>query len=122
MSENLCDEDGKYLSLWRGEVKVRPTFLLRTEIKKMVAAKHGLTVADLELPNDAPGARRRRLAYARQEAMWEMRQVKFQNGEHRNSLPQIGQSLGGRDHSTADHGIRAHQRRLDASCEQTENV
>ena len=122
MSENLCDDDNQYLSVYRGLVPMRPTHPTRAEIKAMVAAKHGLTVAELEMPNDVPGARLRYRAYARHEAMWAMRQVTFADGTPRSSLPQIGQSLGGRDHTSALHGIRAHQARLDASCEQTENV
>lgn len=45
---------------------------------------------------------------ARQEVMWLARRLPCQP-----SLPQIGRALGGRDHTTILHGIRAHQARLE---------
>lgn len=53
----------------------------------------------------------RRVAHARQEAMWEMRKWKRANGTHYYSLPRIGTQLQ-RDHSTVLHGIRRHEERL----------
>lgn len=121
MSENLCDEDGVYLSLWRGEVKVRYGRAIcandRTTMKAIVtdvAIERGVSYYDLVKPDSVPGARSFALAHPRQEAMWRMHQT------GKWSLPQMGRFLGGRDHTTCLSGIRAHQRRLDASCEQTE--
>lgn len=48
----------------------------------------------------------RAFAWPRQEIMWRARQ------ETAASLPMIGKLLGGRDHTTIIHGIRAHERRL----------
>jgi chromosomal replication initiation ATPase DnaA len=45
-----------------------------------------------------------RVAHARYEAMWEMRQAG-------RSYPQIGEFFG-RDHTTVLHGVRVHERRL----------
>jgi len=64
------------------------------EIKKAVAAYFGIDVGEIE------GRRRSRpIAMARQVAMYLMRELTAM------SLPQIGQALGGRDHTTIMHGI-----------------
>ena len=60
-----------------------------------VAAKYGLTVKDLRGPDQS-----RRVSKPRQEAMWRMVEAK------RWTLNQIGNQLGGRDHSTILHGWR----------------
>jgi len=78
---------------------VRTPFI---EIERQVAARHGVSVAELRGP-----CRARRVAWPRQELMWRARR------ETRLSLPQIGERLGGRDHTTVIHGVRAHQDRLD---------
>lgn len=127
MKENLCDVDGHYLSLWRGLLPSVDIFGQKSlpviwAIKKQVARNRGVSVEALELPSDVPGSRIAKIAEARHEAMWLLRQVKRSNGEHKLSYPQIGAAFGGRDHTTAMHAVRAHQARLDASCEQTENV
>lgn len=68
-----------------------------------VAMRHGVTVADLKGPS-----RRRKIARARQAAMWVLR-------HHATlSLPKIGYLLGDRDHTTVMHGIAAHEGRLAA--------
>jgi chromosomal replication initiator protein len=72
------------------------------DIERQVALRHALTVEDLRGPSRA-----RRVAWPRQELMWRARR------ETRLSLPQIGDRLGGRDHTTVIHGVRAHQARLD---------
>jgi chromosomal replication initiation ATPase DnaA len=72
-----------------------------------IAEKHGLTVEELRGRSHA-----RRVAWPRQEAMWRMRQVRWPNGTPRFSLPQIGEFLGGRDHSTVFWGVQEHLRRL----------
>lgn len=67
-----------------------------------VAERHGLTAAAIIGPNT-----RRRYAWPRQEAYFEV---------HRQrpnlSLPQIGATFGGRDHTTILHGIRQHEARM----------
>jgi hypothetical protein len=69
-------------------------------IARAVAAKHGLTVADLKGPSRA-----RRCAHPRQEAMW---------GALKAGYPStvVGRWFGGRDHSTALWAIKQHERRL----------
>lgn len=70
-------------------------------IVSRVAEKHGLTVADLK------GVRRGQCySRPRQEAMWEM----MQTGKW--STTRVGMFLGGRDHTTVLHGVRAHERRM----------
>jgi len=64
-----------------------------------VAAAYGLTLGDLQSDRTD-----RRVAWPRQHVM------------HRlyadYSLPEIGRFLGGRDHTTVLHGVRAHQARM----------
>lgn len=72
-----------------------------SDILAEVAAKHGLRVADLKGP-----CRERRYVYPRHEAMWALRQ------RTRLSLPQIGNILGGRDHTTVLYGVRKHAERM----------
>lgn len=79
-------------------------------IARVVAEKHGLTVADLKGP-----ARKRQISWPRQEAMWRMRQVRRSDGSPRYSTSQVGDFLGWRDHTTVVHGEREHQKRLDAA-------
>ena len=50
--------------------------------------------------------RHREIVWPRQEAMYECAR---RTGA---SLPQIGWALGGRDHTTVLHGIRAHKQRM----------
>lgn len=73
------------------------------QIVSEVAAKHGLTVAELKGPGRA-----QRVSKPRQEAMHQMHSLK------RWSLSQIGGALGGRDHTTVLHGVRQHAKRLAA--------
>lgn len=72
-----------------------------------VCAERGVTEADV-----LSQSRKRRIAHPRHEVMWRCKQVKRQDGRDRYSLPQIGAFLGGRDHTTALHGVRAHKARL----------
>lgn len=72
------------------------------EIVAEVAAKYGVTVADLKSHR-----RVKILVTARQEAMFRLRH------ETTWSLPKIGGFLGGRDHTTAIHSIRQHAKRLE---------
>jgi hypothetical protein len=66
-----------------------------------VAKAHGLTVETM-----ISASRHRPVVEARQEAMWRMRV------ETNMSFPAIAHRCGGRDHTTAISGIRAHERRM----------
>lgn len=66
-----------------------------------VAQRRGLTVEDLTGPGKV-----KRVAHARHEAMWEIRQ------RTTLSFPQIASRLNRKDHTTALHGVRAHEARL----------
>lgn len=69
-----------------------------------VAKAHGVSIRELIGPR-----RNRHLVYARQHAMWELRQ-------HTDlSSVQIGVILGNRDHATILHGIKAHAKRMRAT-------
>ena len=74
--------------------------IFMADIIREVAAAHGLSVADLTGPRHI-----HRFVLARHEAMWRCRH------ETGQSFPQIGRALGGRDHSTIWHGVRAHEQR-----------
>lgn len=89
------------LSLWRGLIEVAPTKMTRKEIIEAVARRHDMTPDELCGPQ-----RSQRYARARWEAMWWMRQ------QGRWSLPQIGQALGKRDHTTVMHGLRRYEELL----------
>lgn len=103
------------LSLWKGHIVVSrlPTGRVGmnlAQIAEAVARKHRISVKDLK------GAYRgRTVAWPRQEAMWLAYQEVWPDGRHVYSLPQIGRYFGGRDHTTALHGVRRHQQRLDAA-------
>ena len=71
-----------------------------------VARLHGFTVADIQGP-----VRKRKLVWARQEAMWLFHLLE----RPKPSLTRIGIWLGGRDHTTVIHGIRAHAERMGRS-------
>jgi chromosomal replication initiation ATPase DnaA len=124
MSENLSEDDGVLLSLWRGGLKVINGRVARAgdtttmrQIANDVALDRGVSFGDLIMPDHVPGARARAISHPRQEAMWRMKQA------GKWSLPQIGQFLGKRDHTTVLAGVRAHQKRLDAaSCETAETM
>ena len=66
-----------------------------------VAARHGLG-ADLLRGADRTHA----VCMARFEAMWTLYEARLPDGRRRFSLPQVGRMLGGRDHSSALHGVR----------------
>lgn len=73
-----------------------------------VAIKHGLSVADIIGRYD-----RQFFAPQRHEAM-------FLAHEAGHSLPLIGRVMGGRDHTTILHGVRAHRARVAAQSSQKE--
>ena len=77
---------------------------MRTSVADIVretAAKHGLSVADI-----LGQSRSRPIAWPRQEAMYRI----FTESPH-ISYPEAGRRLGGRDHTTVIHGVKAHCRR-----------
>lgn len=76
----------------------RPTM---RSILRHVAEETGVSAAEL-----IGQGRKASIVRARQYAMYRMRQ------ETRQSLPQIGAFLGGRDHTTVLHGVRAHAKRM----------
>ena len=74
-------------------------------IVSTVAERHSLSVNDLIGPS--------RLAWivqARQEAVWELRQVVTETGKPKFSLSHIG-SMFGRDHTTVFHACKRHEQR-----------
>jgi chromosomal replication initiator protein len=76
-------------------------------ILKCTASDHGSSSDEI-----LGTSRLRCIAWARQDFMWRARQVRKANGEELYSLPRIGQFLGGKDHTTVLHGVRAHAKRL----------
>jgi len=66
-----------------------------------VAREKGFTLAEMRSDR-----KNRKLAAARQKAMWRMKK------ETSLSFPRIGQLLGGRDHTTILHGVRSHEARM----------
>lgn len=100
---DVAREAGRLFSYTGIEPPAKPLRAVIAEIKAEVAAKHGVTINDLESQT-----RNQMICLARFEAMWRCRQ------ETIASLPQIGRSFGNRDHTTVLHGIRRHQARIDA--------
>lgn len=79
-----------------------PTFINQSDlIVYRVANKHGVKVSDIKGPS-----RVQKYVYARQEAAYHLR------FERNLSWTQIGQKLGGRDHTTIIYAIKAHTKRL----------
>jgi chromosomal replication initiation ATPase DnaA len=74
-----------------------------------VAEAHQVSVRDILGPT-----RFRHVVYARQEAMYRVRNEIVIRGEPM-SYPEIGRKFGGRDHSTVLHSMRAHARRVKAA-------
>ena len=99
------------LSLWRGLVSATDNAPRARDIIAEVAAKHGLTVAEISNRHD----RRRGVAWPRQEAAWRCRRIKRPDGSPRYSYHFIGTALGGFDHTTVLHGERQHDARLRAA-------
>ncbi len=74
-------------------------------LAELMAAYHGVSVTQLRGPDRA-----RSVSHPRQHFMWVARQH-IVGDRHRWSLPEIGRFLGGRDHTTVLHGVRAHEAR-----------
>lgn len=99
MSELVLDLPAsgvRLLSLWKGEVVVRPAraFVIR-EIAEQVATHYGLTIDDLFGPS-----RRSNIVAARHKAM----QLAREHTRHSSTV--IGQVFGGRDHTTVLHACQ----------------
>lgn len=75
------------------------------QIIEKVAARTGVSVRELLGERTT-----RRVAFARQRAMFAIRHGVKINGQMPTS-PQIGAWLGGRDHTTILHGLRRHEER-----------
>lgn len=71
-----------------------------------VAYSRGLTLEEL-----LAKSRCQHLAHTRHEAMYLMRAVRWPDGSHRYSLPQIGRFFR-MDHSSVVHGVRRYARKL----------
>lgn len=81
----------------------RLTFLRQRTMREIaadVAERHGIRVSDMQSDR-----RTGPLVRARQEFWWLVRK------ETHQSLPAMAKFMGGRDHTTALHGIRQHERR-----------
>lgn len=76
------------------------------ELAASVAIRHGITIGQLR-----GDTKHFRFSHARQEAYWLARQIKNSKGTSRYSLPAIGKFFR-RDHSTVNHGIAAHEKRM----------
>ena len=85
---------GAVLSLWKGWLPRRQTM---AQIVAEVAGRHGLEVSDLR-----GECRLQEISWARQEAM----AIMMAAGK---SSVQVGIFLGGRDHTTVLHGVKAHR-------------
>ena len=66
-------------------------------IIEMFGERHGFTIEQMQQPNQGP----RTLAHIRQDCM------AFLRKNTDMSLPDIGEALGGRDHTTIRHGVAA---------------
>lgn len=95
------------VSLWKGQMEVPPERRAMREILEEISQSYDVSFDALR----GPGAFRK-LSIPRQHAMWLMAQ------QNHLSLPMIGAFLGGRDHTTILHGIRAHGRRIADAMEQ----
>lgn len=92
---------GNYAS-YTPEPSFASSFTMARVIREHICKVYGVSVTAL-----ASNRRQRHLCAARQHLMWLLRQ------ETLWSLPQIGNFLGGRDHTTILYGVRQHQRRID---------
>ncbi|MCA3736041.1 MAG: hypothetical protein INE97_11990 [Phenylobacterium sp.] len=82
---------------------------LAREIAREVGWRYGVPASEIFGPR-----RFRSFVLARQEVAYRLYNSRHQSGPRRFSLTQIGTWLGGRDHTTILHAIRAHERRMGA--------
>lgn len=103
----MSEHPDSSLSIWKGSIPRDPKPLGGMGgLMSTVAAEYGLETSDF-----FSSSRKRYLAHARQDFMWRCRQVKWQTGAWRYSLPQIGMFLGGMNHTSILHGVREHEKR-----------
>ena len=76
------------------------------KIARQVALKHGCNIKEMRSIR-----RDKMIVAARHEAFWRCHK------ELCMSLPQIGRVFGDRDHTTVLHGIRQHEKRMQAACD-----
>lgn len=88
------------LSLWKGFVPTNRSGRSMATIAEMVAESYGVSLEAMKGPS-----RTKDITVPRQHAMWSM-------SEFGHGISAIGRFFS-RDHTTALHGIRAHQRRTD---------
>ncbi len=77
------------------------------QVIRDVSILRGVSVVDI-----LSTSRVRHIAHARQEVAWRMRQAKDERGKPRFSFPQIAHWMGGYDHSTIVHAVKAHEARM----------
>jgi hypothetical protein len=77
------------------------------QVIRDVAVLRGVSIVDI-----LSTSRIKHIAHARQEVAWRMRQAKDEHGKPRFSFPQIAHWMGGLDHSTIVHAVKAHEGRM----------
>ena len=77
------------------------------QVIRDVAVLRGVSIVDI-----MGSSRVKHIAHARQEVAWRMRQAKDEHGKPRFSFPQIAHWMGGLDHSTIVHAVKAHEGRV----------
>jgi chromosomal replication initiation ATPase DnaA len=108
---NASDDTDTYLSLWRGAIplpdrKIRLTQSVYDDAVAIAAAQYHCR------PQQIDGESRiRRIAHARQFAMYLLRSKKNAAGGPLYSYPEIGRMFG-KDHTTAIHAYREVKKRL----------
>jgi chromosomal replication initiation ATPase DnaA len=84
----------------------RPTGGMRAILAE-TAAEYGLEPETLLAP-----IRKNIVVFPRQDFMWRCRQLRWEDGTHRYSLPKIAEFVGGMHHTSVLHGARQHAKRL----------
>ena len=77
------------------------------QVMRDVSVTRGVSIVDI-----MGTSRIKHIAHARQEVAWRMRQAKDEHGKPRFSFPQIAKWMGGLDHSTIVHAVKAHEGRM----------
>lgn len=96
------------LSLYRGAL-VRP--ITMKSILGEVAEAHDLEAETMRFSKCS----KHYISHPRQEFMWRCRQVKFASGKSRYSYPQIARFLGGMNHTSVMHGVKAFEKRMSST-------
>lgn len=106
-------DEVEMLSLWRGPM-IGYGASCETNMRKILAR----VAAYYQMPVSLimSDRRLRSVVFARQQVMWECRQVRRPDGTHRYSLPMIAAMLTRpdrrqMDHTTVMHGVRRHEER-----------